>query len=280
MLRIPDQPVESGAHPAVVVPEATVIGYVGRPGLEAAQVLVQRPTFVWIRSGVKLLQPQGAESTLMGPAGALVAMRSGTHVMTELQADDQDYASVILSVDRTFLREVSGSPQSTPKPGPSVVISHPVASVPTPFAGLPDRLRRSPSEVERQFALRELLVGLMHDERVRELVFREVVDWGHTVEERVQGVMGRHCLTPLQTSDFASLCGMSLSTFKRHFKRIYGVAPAAWLTQTRLRHARTLLLHSDRSVGEVGEATGYRDVSTFIRAFRRAYGTTPAAFRR
>ena len=243
------------------------------------QVLVQRPTLVLVRDGLKQLRPQHATTVLVGPPGTLVAMRSGSHVMTERHGADRPYASWIVSVDRTFLREVAGVPASV-LPGPHVVTTDTSAALQTRFADLPEGLAAATSAAERQFVLRALLVDAMRDSAVRQWAFREVIDWGHAVEERLRGVVSAHCYAPLQVAELASLCAMSVSTFKRHFKKVYGSAPAQWLTEVRLRHARSMLRHSDRSVREIGEASGYRDVSTFIRAFRRAFGTTPNGYRR
>lgn len=279
MLRIPEDIVASQAHPALEVPEAAVVDYRVTRGLHGSHVLVHKPTFVLVRAGIKQLLPQGASAPLVGPSGTLIAMRSGIHVMTELHGATGDYSSVLVAVDRTFLREIAGVPEDVDE-GPSVAMTAIEPPLARRFEAARASLAASATPVDRQFVIRDLIVRAMQEPALRQLVYREVVDWGHTVDDRLRGVVNQHCLAPLQVSELASLCAMSVSTFKRHFKRVYGTSPAAWLTRVRLKHARALLLNSDRSVSEIGEVSGYRDVSTFIRAFRRAFGTTPNGYRR
>ena len=147
------------------------------------------------------------------------------------------------------------------------------------FRELPASLATARDEAEQQFRLRELLVAATGDAAVRELVFHEAASWGRAVDERIARVVAAHHLEPLQVSDLAELCAMSLSSFKRHFRALYATSPGRWLTQARLKHARSLVLNSDASVAEICRSSGYGDVSNFIRAFRTEYGTTPTALR-
>jgi len=64
----------------------------------------------------------------------------------------------------------------------------------------------------------------------------------------------------------------------RAFRAAYGVAPHAWLVQTRLLRARQLLATGERPA-LVAASCGFADQSHLGRWFRRAYGMTPAAYR-
>ena len=64
----------------------------------------------------------------------------------------------------------------------------------------------------------------------------------------------------------------------RAFRAAYGVAPHAWLVQTRLLRARELLAGGERPAA-VAASCGFADQSHLGRWFRRAYGMTPAAYR-
>ena len=281
MIRVPEDIEVKFADKAIRLPEVSIIRYEVSQTLLSAPVpaLFSWPTFVLVCSGVKQVKPQDGQNILTAPTGSVLAIRSGTHVMSEFHGADERYQSVIVSVDRSFLREAIGVPKEADE-GPRVVVSSPTDHAQRLFQTLPSALAEQLPDIERQFKLRELLVALMGDPEVHRLLLREAADWGSTVEERLVSIVTTHYLSPLQVPDFARLCAMSLSSFKRRFQDIYGTSPTRWLTKLRLNHARSLVLNSDLPVAEIYQASGYRDVSSFIRAFRRNFGLTPAALRR
>ena len=64
----------------------------------------------------------------------------------------------------------------------------------------------------------------------------------------------------------------------RAFRAAYGVAPHAWLVQTRLLRARQMLA-GGAAPAAVAASCGFADQSHLGRWFRRAYRVTPAAYR-
>jgi AraC family transcriptional activator of mtrCDE len=81
-------------------------------------------------------------------------------------------------------------------------------------------------------------------------------------------------------AEFAGLASMSRATFVRHFDRATGMAVGEFVARIRMMLAAEMLTESDRPVGAVAAAVGYRSESAFGRAFRLATATTPARFRR
>lgn len=278
MLRVPDD-FELADAGSLRTEDASVLSYESaEAGALSLQVLVTRPTFVWVCEGTKQIHPQDGAPVLTTRQGSLLVMRAGIHLMSEFHGESGRYRSRVVSVSKAFLRQAVGQPQSAPT-APGVVVSQPAAHVERLFRELPASLATARDEAEQQFRLRELLVAATGDAAVRELVFREAASWGRAVDERIARVVAAHHLEPLQVSDLAELCAMSLSSFKRHFRALYATSPGRWLTQARLKHARSLVLNSDASVAEICRSSGYGDVSNFIRAFRTEYGTTPTALR-
>ena len=86
--------------------------------------------------------------------------------------------------------------------------------------------------------------------------------------------------TPLPMTELAERAGLSLSSFERQVRRVYGVTPSQLLTRARLGTASRLLRQTDWPVARVAVECGYFDHSAFTRAFRSAVGLTPAQFRR
>lgn len=83
----------------------------------------------------------------------------------------------------------------------------------------------------------------------------------------------------LNLEEYASLCNMSLSSFKRNFRAIYDCSPGKWLSNKRLDLACHLLKTTDKPVNLIGFDCGFEEPSSFIRAFKQKYLTTPLQFR-
>ncbi len=86
-----------------------------------------------------------------------------------------------------------------------------------------------------------------------------------------------HC--DLELEEFARLCGRSLSTFKRDFKKYYNQTPGNWLSIKRLEYAKTLLINSNLNINEICYESGFRNSSHFNKTFKDRYKLPPKQFR-
>lgn len=82
----------------------------------------------------------------------------------------------------------------------------------------------------------------------------------------------------LRIEDFAYLYGMSLSSFKRNFEKVFYSSPAKWLKEKRIERAEFLLQTSDKNINEVAMEVGFENPSHFIKTFKLQYGLTPKNF--
>ena len=73
--------------------------------------------------------------------------------------------------------------------------------------------------------------------------------------------------------------GMSRAQFYRKFQSLTGQSPAAYLRETRLRHAHQLLKDSELQIAEVAYQSGFGNPVTFNRAFNSHYGYAPTEAR-
>jgi AraC-like DNA-binding protein len=102
----------------------------------------------------------------------------------------------------------------------------------------------------------------------------------HRPADRLRSVMEENFFYNLPVDEFARMCGMSLSTFKRNFEAAYGDTPGRWLLRRRLDHAHGLLSSSGRTVSETAFDSGFENVSHFSRAYKSRFGISPAQSRR
>jgi AraC-like DNA-binding protein len=97
--------------------------------------------------------------------------------------------------------------------------------------------------------------------------------------ERVRARIASEYQRPLTLRALARLAGMSQAGFRRAFVRRFGVTPATYLTQCRMRQAAVLLADPAQLVKEVAARVGYPNANNFSTAFKRFHGAPPRAFR-
>jgi AraC family transcriptional activator of mtrCDE len=81
-------------------------------------------------------------------------------------------------------------------------------------------------------------------------------------------------------AELGELAAMSRATYARHFNERAGMTVMDFLTQIRMTIACDLLLRTQRSAAEIGEAVGYQSEAAFGKAFQQSVGVTPGRYRR
>jgi AraC-like DNA-binding protein len=76
------------------------------------------------------------------------------------------------------------------------------------------------------------------------------------------------------------LAGMNMNAFIRMFKRVTGQTPRQYLQSLRLKEAASLLHHSELSIEEIAEKTGFNDRQHLNLMFGKSFHITPAQFRK
>lgn len=130
-----------------------------------------------------------------------------------------------------------------------------------------------------ELKFREMILNIItnpNNTGVRDYMFM-LADWEETP---IPKVMEEHFFYNLSLDEFARLCGKSLSSFKRDFKKLYKTSPRRWLTSKRLEYAKQLLLRSNDNIQEICYDIGFENDSHFNRIFKETYGLTPLQFRK
>lgn len=92
-------------------------------------------------------------------------------------------------------------------------------------------------------------------------------------------VVEAHIFTPITVEELAILNNMSLSSFKREFKRIYDDSPAQYIRKRKLRQSADLLLVSEDNISHIAWDCGFQDITHFSRAFKQHFGMSPTEYR-
>ena len=91
--------------------------------------------------------------------------------------------------------------------------------------------------------------------------------------------IAKNIFEDLNIEDLAFLCGLSLSSFKRKFKTVYGTSPNKYITSKRLDRAQTLLRTSKLSISEIAYDCGFSDVSYFSKTYKKHFNASPSELR-
>jgi len=79
--------------------------------------------------------------------------------------------------------------------------------------------------------------------------------------------------------ELAQKTNLSVSSFKREFKKIYNDSPASYIKNKRLERAAELLLASDARITDIAFDCGFNDLANFTKSFHDKYETPPSDFR-
>ncbi|MEH6304281.1 AraC family transcriptional regulator [Olivibacter sp. CPCC 100613] len=79
--------------------------------------------------------------------------------------------------------------------------------------------------------------------------------------------------------DLAQKTNLSVSSFKREFKKLYDDSPANYIRTKRLERAAELLLVSNERITDIAFACGFNDLANFTKSFHDKYDSTPTNYR-
>jgi AraC-like DNA-binding protein/quercetin dioxygenase-like cupin family protein len=101
-------------------------------------------------------------------------------------------------------------------------------------------------------------------------------------QERINRVcqhVEQHYAQPVDVGAVADLASLTVPAFCRYFKRMTHLTYTDFVNEYRIHQARRLL-HSARTVADVGFAVGFNNLSHFNKTFRTVTGQTPSAYRK
>ncbi len=79
---------------------------------------------------------------------------------------------------------------------------------------------------------------------------------------------------------YAEQCGVDKSYFYKLFRMWAGISPNQYRNQLRMTAAKDLLIHTNLSVCEIAQKTGFDDPYYFSRLFKKEMGLSPAHYRK
>jgi len=83
----------------------------------------------------------------------------------------------------------------------------------------------------------------------------------------------------LSVDEFAHLCGMSISTFKRKFNEVFKDSPKKYIAKMKLEKASKMLKSQDYRISDIAYDCGFETISTFNRSFKSHFEKSPTEYR-
>lgn len=83
----------------------------------------------------------------------------------------------------------------------------------------------------------------------------------------------------ISVAEMAKIAGMSYSFFSRFFKATMKLTFSEYLNSIRIQEAEKLLIESNLSIAEIGEAVGFSNTSYFIAQFKKQLHITPKKYK-
>ncbi|MFY0689207.1 MAG: helix-turn-helix transcriptional regulator [Cyclobacteriaceae bacterium] len=126
--------------------------------------------------------------------------------------------------------------------------------------------------------LKEIILLLLQTEsapQVMEILTNLFSKRTYTFKEVIES----HIYHAISPTELAGLTNMSLSTFKREFKKIYSDTPMNYQRKKRLQKAADLLNQSDESISHIAYQCGYNDLAHFTKSFKAQFNLSPSKYR-
>ncbi|HEY9260237.1 AraC family transcriptional regulator [Chitinophaga sp.] len=238
-------------------------------------------TLVFLLKGVKHIHL--SDKDIVAHAGDLILLKRGAYFMTDYTTDGTDYQSLMLCTDDTLLRSFMNDdagfsapghiPRQTPSAPMVIPCSPEVLQVRDTILSYLQQPNNNTGKL-LELKIREVLLLMLsgpHQQAVLAFLFHMF----DSSAESITLTIRYNLLQPFTLEEYAKMCGLSLSGFKREFSRLFHAPPKKWINEERLKHAQQLLLQTRKNVNEVADECGFENVSYFIKQYRLLYGTTP-----
>lgn len=254
-------------------------------------VMLSRTILGYIRSGTKRLHLN--DYTTNVTQGELFIMERGIHYEENIPSQEgtfeqiafylsaADIYNLLFNLNAGF-GSLDIARHHCAKCHTKSVVSHPADRyISALFADVNRMLNRAKNQegaMRGQIKLNELLFLILNGEE--SCLKHKLINAADMVYEHFFEVIYQNLFCDITIEELASLTNRSLTSFKKEFKRIFGMPPHRWIVERRLERARMLLLSTHKTVSEVGVECGFTNISHFIKLFKRRYGATPKTLQR
>ena len=219
----------------------------------------------------------GTRHYYMEPGDYCIARKNHLVRYTKFKDEHNTFEKIIITLDEPFLRSflerhplsagVFENDHSFLFVQDDKMIRNFIQSL-EPYYNAGDQINQTFVDVKREELL---LILLKNDPRLADVFF----NFGTPEKINLEEFMNRNFRFNISLERFAFLTGRSLSSFKRDFKKIFGINPGSWLKKKRLEEAYFQIGKQKEKPSNVYLEVGFEDLSHFSFAFKKEFGLTP-----
>lgn len=99
-------------------------------------------------------------------------------------------------------------------------------------------------------------------------------------EYKFKEIIHSNLYEDLKLEDLAHFSGMSLSSFKRKFKAVFGTSPTQYIRSKRLEKAERLIKSTEDRISDIAYDCGFNDIGYFSKSFQAVYKYSPTEYRK
>ena len=74
--------------------------------------------------------------------------------------------------------------------------------------------------------------------------------------------------------------GYSQYYLSAKFKKLTGIGYREYITKRKVQESRRLLANTNKTISDIAESVGYKDMNSFYLAFKKINGFSPAVYRK
>ncbi|WP_130838152.1 helix-turn-helix transcriptional regulator [Lachnoclostridium sp. Marseille-P6806] len=126
----------------------------------------------------------------------------------------------------------------------------------------------------------KILYLMQSGQELTELVSGFLAKKQNDIAKSVCSLIERDISSHISVRSMAEAYGLSESSIKSYFSKVYGKSISEYRKEQRLKHAAALLAGSSAPVSDIAAACGYGNQGRFSRLFREYSGMNPLDYRR
>lgn len=242
-----------------------------------------RGCFIYFKeTGPKLLS---SESNIQLQGNEAILLKCGSHFVDLLKNAEEEkvevfvvhfFPEILKKLYATKLPEIITKKRIS-KSSDVIVSSHVLSK----FIESLEFYFQNPSLVNNdllELKIRELILLLVQSKNI-DTIRELIADLYSLKSVTINEVVELHLFSNLKLDQLAKLSNLSLSSFKREFKKEYNNSPTNYINSRRLEKAKEFLTLTSLTIREIAFEVGFQDSLYFTRLFRNKVGVPPSKYR-
>lgn len=254
-----------------------------RPPFRYEAIFQNSGCFIYFKErGPQLLS---SENNIQVGSQEAVLLKCGSHFLDLLRETENDQVEVIVVhlfpevLKKLYIGELPAIIEKRSDGQQSQVVAS--SDVIAKFIDSLEFYFQNPSLVNNdllELKIKELILLLVQSKNVNSIL-ELVADLYSTKTVHLKEVVELHLYSNLNRDQLAKLCNLSLSSFKREFKKEFNDSPNNYIIGKKLEKAKELLSLTDLPISEIAYEVGFQDPLYFTRLFKKKMNIAPSKYR-